>query len=82
MRACLVEREISNIEKNEGKLDATEYCSPCAFLDAEVDIGTSQIDSVLWEFYDDLAHAIDDNDAKRIVTECGDLIRSKLKGVN
>ena len=29
-KACLVEREITNIEKNEGPLDDTEYCSACA----------------------------------------------------
>ena len=28
-RACLVEREITNIEKNEGPLNDTEYCSAC-----------------------------------------------------
>ena len=27
---CLVEREITNIEKNEGPLNDTEYCSACA----------------------------------------------------
>ncbi|KKL73532.1 hypothetical protein LCGC14_2073940 [marine sediment metagenome] len=26
---CLVEREITNIEKNEGPLNDTEYCSAC-----------------------------------------------------
>ena len=29
-KACLVEREVSNIEKNEGPLSDTEYCSACA----------------------------------------------------
>ena len=29
-KACLVQREISNIEKNEGPLNDTEYCSVCA----------------------------------------------------
>ena len=29
-KACLVQREISNIEKNEGPLNDTEYCSACA----------------------------------------------------
>ena len=28
-KACLVQREISNIEKNEGPLNDTEYCSAC-----------------------------------------------------
>ena len=29
-RTFLVEREITNIEKNEGPLNDTEYCSACA----------------------------------------------------
>ena len=29
-RACLVEREVTNIEKNEGPLNDTEHCSACA----------------------------------------------------
>ena len=29
-KACLVEREVTNIEKNEGPLNDTEYCSVCA----------------------------------------------------
>ena len=29
-KACLVEREVTNIEKNEGPLNDTEYCSTCA----------------------------------------------------
>ena len=28
-RACLVEREVTNIEKNEGPLNDTEHCSAC-----------------------------------------------------
>ena len=35
-RACLVEREITNIEKNEGPLNDTEYCSACTQLEAEL----------------------------------------------
>ena len=42
-RACLVEREITNIEKNEGPLNDTEYCSACAQMDAE--FGWSRGDS-------------------------------------
>ena len=34
-KSCLVAREVTNIEKNEGPLNDTEYCSACTTLDED-----------------------------------------------